>query len=349
MRSLVVILVLCPLIISGQSLASVIEDIEIKEDTVLSVYTWVIENIAYDVRELRSLKRTNSKSRTIKNMTQEEYDEEILQDVIQSKKGVCQGYSLLYSRILNELGFESFVIKGYSKRNNQVNRDLGHAWVAVNINGNWQLHDPTWGAGQVKDGRVFIHSPTMKWYDVNPQEMILTHMPFDPIWQLLETPFRYTDFDKSNSEGKAKSLDYDTAIANHLVLSKEDRRQAEFSRSKSLGRAISLVEEWQKGLILNNNFSDLNSISATMEEVVGTFNVYVKEKNGRFSSDLWTMDYSLGQLQELKRMSNACLANLKRLDTTDKKVKKTVNDFKQKIDELVDRFDTEIKFLKNKR
>ncbi len=47
------------------------------------------------------------------------------------------------------------------------------------IDGEWKLYDPTWGAGNVKDGKRFIKNYNKEWYDVSPGEMIKTHMPFD--------------------------------------------------------------------------------------------------------------------------------------------------------------------------
>ncbi len=51
--------------------------------------------------------------------------------------GVCESYALAYQMLLHEYGLDSIYATGYS-------RGELHAWVLVNIDGEWTYVDPTW-------------------------------------------------------------------------------------------------------------------------------------------------------------------------------------------------------------
>ena len=119
------------------------------------------------------------------------------------KKGVCEDYSLLFDSLLTALGYESFVVSGYIKDpKGNLNLKIGHAWNAVKDNGVWELYDLTWGAGYVVDSKKFVRKVTDIWYDVDPSEMIKRHMPYDPMWQLLEAPIDYSGFKRGELSGE---------------------------------------------------------------------------------------------------------------------------------------------------
>lgn len=116
------------------------------------IYEFVAKNITYDVEKLENdlFKLSDSALKTLK-----------------TKSGVCQDYAFLNVALLRAAGIESHYISG---RGNLAR----HAWVEANINGEWVLMDPTWGAGYLKDGK-FVPRYTDKYFDPNLEEFKKTH------------------------------------------------------------------------------------------------------------------------------------------------------------------------------
>jgi hypothetical protein len=71
----------------------------------------------------------------------------------------------------------------------------GHAWVAVQLDGEWKLLDPTWGSGHVDKGR-FVRHYNDYYFLTPPERLIFTHLPEKERWQLLSTPVAAAEFDR---------------------------------------------------------------------------------------------------------------------------------------------------------
>lgn len=165
----------------------------IKTDSlkVRAIYDWVTANIEYDVPLLRRMGRKSA----------EEFIE--LQQpaqVLESKKAVCMGYSILFKELCKASGISAEFISGYSKSvDYQTKRpvipETLHAWNAVKINGVWYLCDLTWSAGSVDEQKgMFFKQKNEKYYLSLPLEFSKTHLPFDPIWQLTNQPLTVREF-----------------------------------------------------------------------------------------------------------------------------------------------------------
>lgn len=106
-----------------------------------SIYYWVTHNIAYDYQALKSSKPIQYQS---------------AQAVFKKKKAICSGYVLLMKEMLQQVGIQSEYIEGYTRPyemdTNFVVTDANHAWIAIFVNNNWTLADPTWDAGYI--GRI---------------------------------------------------------------------------------------------------------------------------------------------------------------------------------------------------
>jgi transglutaminase/protease-like cytokinesis protein 3 len=186
---------------------------------VQSVFSWVTDNVRYDLNKYYDIKKRGGLKRNTKFKSETEYKSYLL------KKGVCEDYALLFDSVLKQLGYESYIVTGYTKDvRGRVSGSVGHAWSAVKVNGEWKLYDPTWGAGYVQDGKKFVKKYNEKWYDANPEYMIKTHMPFDPVWQMMNTPLSYKNFDtnKENSSSDV-NLDYKTLINEFIKKDKKLR------------------------------------------------------------------------------------------------------------------------------
>lgn len=102
------------------------------------------------------------------------------------QKGVCQAYSLLMYKMLEELNVEAKYVKGYS--NNER-----HAWILAKVNGEWYHVDPTWDdpVGNKNDEVRY------KYFMLTDKQMAKTHF-----WEKDEYPAakseKYKDFQVAN-------------------------------------------------------------------------------------------------------------------------------------------------------
>jgi Transglutaminase-like superfamily len=116
-----------------------------------AIFVWVTDNIADDVKAYNK-KRKPFKCRNKKNCDAERqaYEDEYIDDVLSSGKGVCQGYANLFKRMCDYAGLQTDVIGGYVKNNSRMVGKMGvldHAWNGIILDGKYYYIDATWGAG----------------------------------------------------------------------------------------------------------------------------------------------------------------------------------------------------------
>lgn len=152
-----------------------------------AIFRWITDRIAYDDAGY------NSKN----------YGKADAESVLYARNGVCGDYAMLFKAMGEAAGLEVEDISGLSKGiSYQEGGSMGesrHAWNAVKINGKWRLFDATWGAGhgntvdgQLKSTKDF----TPHWFDVDPSAFVLTHLPTDPQWQLLDQPLTQQELER---------------------------------------------------------------------------------------------------------------------------------------------------------
>jgi len=205
-----------------------------EDEKFAAIYFWIAKNISYAV-DLRDA------GVTYKN------NNELLDYVLKHKRGVCQHYSELFTELSRLAGLESYVIEGYAKEFGKVMK-LAHAWNAVRIKKEWYFIDVTWGSGYVNKNK-FIKKFDFKYFMVKPDVSIKDHIAFDPIWQLLEVPYRYEEFKlgklKNNSN---KKLDFNVAIKKHLALNLKQQVKNKIKRINANGEKNRLVQNELKEL-----------------------------------------------------------------------------------------------------
>jgi hypothetical protein len=87
------------------------------------------------------------------------------------------------------MGIRSQVVSGFSKGygfKGQIETKSNHAWVAVYVDNQWHLLDPTWGAGYLNQKQKFVAHFQPKYFLTEPAELVTKHLPEDPAFQLLE-------------------------------------------------------------------------------------------------------------------------------------------------------------------
>jgi len=146
------------------------------EERAFAVFRWITTHISYDVEKLRQ--------GVSRNLTAAE--------VLDERKAVCGGYAALFHALAKEMGLRSFVVHGKAK-----GYGLGafsHAWNAVEIEGKWFLLDSTWGSGYLDDQQRFVRQYNDDYFLVPAEELIFTHYPDAPNWQLLDKPIALKTF-----------------------------------------------------------------------------------------------------------------------------------------------------------
>jgi tetratricopeptide (TPR) repeat protein len=185
------------------------------------LFRWVTNRITYDVEALRTLKLGDSSPEA----------------VLKSRLCVCEGYARLYHALAKEAGLEVELVFGRCKTGTtgpdgkplvgRNGKPLGHVWIGVKIDGEWKLLDPTWGAGSsdLANNR-FIRHYNDYYFQTPPEQLILTHLPREPRWQLLKQPISEEEFDRGGQFSPAL-FRYGVTLEQVQALKKEGREVVE--------------------------------------------------------------------------------------------------------------------------
>lgn len=135
-----------------------------------SIFTWVAHNIEYDVEALRkpALRETDP------------------QKIIKRGKAVCAGYSRLFQALCQQANLPCVIVNGWAKDYYTIGKPLGkmdHDWNAIQVDGEWYLCDPTWGAGGTLDN-IFTFNFQDFYFCTPPDLFSYDHFPADKQWFL---------------------------------------------------------------------------------------------------------------------------------------------------------------------
>ena len=244
------------------------------EEKTRAIYFWIANTIKFDVDQIPG----NDYRYHVSG------DRNFLKEVLDSHKGVCQHYAMLFDTLCHSVGVKSYFVVGYTRQNEQVS-ELSHAWNAVQINGEFFDLDVTWSAGYVEDGkyRPEFHDEL---YMVSPSKFIATHIPFDPVWQFLKNPVTHTavekgDFKNIKSPAKFNYSDSIKAIATSDTLTNLIH---ENQRIKSSGVSNELIKKYIAFNQRNIDLSKYNIAIRNFNKSVENFNAYVLIKNKQFNN-----------------------------------------------------------------
>jgi hypothetical protein len=169
-----------------------------------NIYLWIIGNINYDFRSFLNYKSSDDDP----------------QKVVHNKKTTCLGYSHLFESLCTQSHLQCITLEGYTRGYGYYPGKKAiypdHAWNAVKINNLWYIVDATWGNGyitsgsskmnrlghklfhtpEIKDKKYYVFSPSWQYFLPEPGKLILTHLPVDPVWQLLDCSIPIDSFEK---------------------------------------------------------------------------------------------------------------------------------------------------------
>lgn len=175
-----------------------------ESDRLRAVYGWICSNIDYDVARMANPISYRGDS--------------AVKVTLAKRKAICSGYADLFINICKRIDIKAYYVSGYTKQDGGV-VDQSHAWVAVRLsNGQWKLFDPTWGASTWQGGEL-VKRLSYEYFMVEPADFIKSHMPFDPMWQLLYQPEMAAELYGQKVVKDADYLfNYSDTICNYQIL-----------------------------------------------------------------------------------------------------------------------------------
>lgn len=177
---------------------------------VANIFYWVAHNIAWDTKSFNKEEKLKFRKSG---------------DVLKSKTAKPREYAQLMKDLCEMVGVKAMVILGYEK--NELYEDgagfysPNHCWNAVLIGNKWQLLDACNAAGTEYMDLSWWKKKKQKWnkkklytstkvkfkYEYkpeylfqDPEEVRLTRVPVDPVWQLTDTVMPIAVFEKSEQE-----------------------------------------------------------------------------------------------------------------------------------------------------
>ena len=192
-----------------------------QDEKMRAIYYWITSNISYDVPNMYQPNNLDSPQVKITN-------------TLKTRKGVCIHYAEVFNEIATKVGVKSYIIGGYTKQFDEV-ATISHAWNVSQIDGKWFLFDATWGAGFV-EGKKFTKKQNNTYFKRDPNRMIVNHMPFDYLWQLLDEPLSNSEFisGKLDTEKPKINFDYNAEIEKYEKFSDADKAFETFKRVEKM-------------------------------------------------------------------------------------------------------------------
>ncbi|MEO8770309.1 MAG: transglutaminase domain-containing protein [Ferruginibacter sp.] len=233
-----------------------------------AAYKWVTYNIKYDTDSMYVFNWGGDPERKIT-------------DALRRRKGVCENYAAIFNEILIKCGIQSYVVSGYTKQSGYIQKN-GHSWCAVNIDAEWLLCDPTWDEAYTSNANYFL---------VVPSKFIESHMPFDPLWQLIDHPISQLQFYTGNFyTGKGAAIfNYNDSVKTFLQMNELQQLEATSRRMREAGisneqtRLRLTFTEMQASIIYETkDMNDYNAAVDDLNKARNIFNDFVQYRNKQF-------------------------------------------------------------------
>ncbi|MDR2009691.1 MAG: hypothetical protein LBQ22_04340 [Bacteroidales bacterium] len=246
------------------------KDLNSDTEKVRALYVWITHNLEYDVSQIYGERRYVA-------------TEDIINEALVTRKGVCQHYSDLMTAMCNSIGITSYTIIGYVLDGDSGMFDYDHAWNGIIIDSGYYFVDATWSSGFISRGR-FVPKFTDEFFMVKPEEFIKTHMPFDPVWQFLDNPvtnreFAGKDFSNTLISG---NFNYKDIIEGLPALDVATELEESNKRIISMGVTNDLIREHLDYNMFRLVIAEFNTAVEALNFGISNFNKYLDHKNNNF-------------------------------------------------------------------
>ena len=307
---------------------------------VRAIYTWVISHIRYS---------TDSIHRVILN----EDRDQLVTFALRRRKGVCENFAAIFDDICKKCGLRSFAVEGYTKQNSSVDR-TSHAWNIVYVDKKWSAYDPTWDADQ---SSTFYQPVRTHYFMISPSVFIQTHMPFDPMFQLLDYPLTYKEFNNGSikSKGPAMYFNYTDSINKYEKADPLERYLGATERIQNNGPAnnmistklsqlrleIELIYQVKDSVLYNDAIADYNF-------AINEFNNFIAYRNNQFKPEKTDAQIQLLFDEVHKRIATA-RKKLKQVNQSKAKLTLDTGDVEYAINTLDKHVQEQEVFFKNNK
>jgi len=307
-------------------------------DKVRAAFYWVAKNIKYDVKNMYAINFYESEN-------------EIIEKVLLTHKGVCMGYATLFVDIVKKMGFTAYRVEGYTRQNGIADK-IPHAWAAVQIDSNWFLFDPTWAAGYVSNSK-FVSLYNNQYWKTKPEENIKSHMPFDPLWQLLSNPLTNAEFNQSKIAATAKRplFSFNDSITVYDRQNELDRLSSFTARLEKNGISNSLLfDRYQYNkreidYLKSKQFTDLyNKAVNDMNEGVNSLNEFINYRNKQFVPSKPDAELKL-MLENIDKLFSDSKLSLDKIKNPDVNEKTSINQLNRSLEDATTNLNEQKVFL----
>lgn len=235
-----------------------------------ALYIWISHNIRYDLSLINTNRRYNS-------------SEEIINEVLTNKQGVCQHYSELFHAMSKSAGLKSYLISGYTRHGTGEIADISHAWNAIQIDSGYYLIDATWAAGYALNGK-YIHQFRDQYFLIPPKDFIKDHMPFDPVWQFLDNPLDNGEFISNNFSKLDKKGEFAFRDSSWQYEQEDKLVQLEKSNRRIIACGVKnkLIQKQVDNNLLQITNLKYNLAIDTLNYGIDNYNLYVAHRNRKF-------------------------------------------------------------------
>ena len=174
-----------------KSLVLYIKSLQNDIDKLFAIFSWAALNIKYDTESFFS---NNHKSTS-------------LEEVFETKKAICSGYSLFYQEMAKLVGIDTkrIIIKDYSNFSKGygyepliqlANVKSDHSSIYIEIDGVPFISEPTWAAGHITKNDEFEWNFQPNLFLIPLYKSLCNHFPCDESQKLLKFNFSLSDFQK---------------------------------------------------------------------------------------------------------------------------------------------------------
>jgi transglutaminase/protease-like cytokinesis protein 3 len=206
------------------------------------------------------------------------------------RKGICENYAAVFNELCLKCGIRSYMIGGYTRQYDFTSY-LPHAWCGAVVDNEYYLFDPTWGSGYISN-RKFVKKRNDEYFMQAPAELIKTHMPFDPMWQLLYYPVTAREFEEGKTiSNKSKGyFSFPDTITAYDKMSLLEQYESEARRIEQNGIKTALVYNQLANVKQNIDIERQNYLVNTYNSAVADYNqslsdlsVFINYRNKQFS------------------------------------------------------------------
>lgn len=303
------------------------------KDKARAIFVWITNNIQYDIENIFAINFYQNTN-------------EIVTEVLKSRKGACMHFAELFNDIATKVGIKSYVITGYTKQNGLVDY-IPHAWCTAMIDSTWSLFDPTWGSGYIQNAK-YIKKMNNYYFMTNPEQLIKSHMPFDPMWELLNYPVTNQEFYENKTQFNKNKIffNYNDSINKYLSGTEIQQLISSSRRIEKNGVKNSMIfdrlqhnkreiEYIQNKLIIEKQNATVNELNLAVNlynDGINKLNTFINYRNQLFNP--LKSEYEIRKMIEDPEISlDSSRAKLKTIETTDKSMINSIAQLDRSLDE----------------